>query len=207
MGYHKFFVFLPALLIILFIVMIYVSYWFCYILPLLQNWNDNIMKNSKDYPFTITSSNKNSKTKGVVLGLASAIFVTLLAINLLRTIFSDPGYFPSALELEYQIVMKNLHHQQESEKQDNSENTKTEDDIKKDKNLDKENSYIYNEDLINDVEDLEKKRNYFKVETHQKDKTANKKEIRPKLKKNASEKIYFDQEDSIEIYKDDALNL
>ena len=91
--YHKFFVFLPALLIITLITMIYVSYSISYIIPLLQNWNDNIMKNSRDYPFAFTSTNKTSRTKGIFLGITSGFFVILLLLNLLRTIFSDPGYF------------------------------------------------------------------------------------------------------------------
>merc|ERR1712151_632899 len=131
--YHKFFVYLPVILIIFMIAMIYVSYLFCYILPLIHNWNTNVKDHAIDYPFAVTSSHKTSRTKGIALLITTFILIVLLLVNLLRTIFSDPGYFPSALELEYQIVMKNLHHQQESEKQDNSENTKTEDDIKKDK--------------------------------------------------------------------------
>merc|ERR1711957_1019081 len=102
-------------------------------------------KNKNDYPFAFTSSNNGSKAKGLILGLTSGFFVVLLAINLLRTIFSDPGYFPSALELEYQIVMKNLYHQQESEKQEKSENVENEDNKKKNDKLDKENNYNYNE--------------------------------------------------------------
>merc|ERR1712166_1280284 len=156
----------PSLLIIMFIAMIYVSYWVCYITPLVQNWNANIMKNSNDYPFAFTSSNNGSKAKGLILGFTSGFFVVLLAINLLRTIFSDPGYFPSALELEYQIVMKNLYHQQESEKQEKSENVETEDNKKKNNKLDKENNYNYNECFAVESQESEKekKRNYFKVD-------------------------------------------
>ena len=46
--YHKFFVFLPALIVIMLILMIYVSYWVSYIIPLLQNWNRHISKTSFD---------------------------------------------------------------------------------------------------------------------------------------------------------------
>merc|ERR1711908_46403 len=104
--YHKFFVSLPALLVIMLILMIYVSYWVSYIIPLLQNWNVHISKTSIDYPFALTSTRNNSGQKGLILGISSGIFVILLFINLLRTIFSNPGYFPSPTELEYKIVQK-----------------------------------------------------------------------------------------------------
>ena len=111
--YHKFFVYLPVILIIFLITLVYVSYWIFYITPLLQNWNTNVTKNSLEYPFAITSNKKSSRSKGIFLGITSGIFVILLMINLLRTIFSDPGYFPSALDMEYKIVMKNLIHEEE----------------------------------------------------------------------------------------------
>ena len=171
--------------------MIYISYWICYIIPLLQNWNNNVTKNPLEYPFAFTSTNKNSKTKGLTLGLMSGFFVILLSINLLRTIFCDPGYFPNALELEYQIVIKNLLHQEENKK----EIIKVE---KKNKNND-------NNDIDNEEEN-EKKRNYFKIEKLPKEKSSKKKE-ELKFRRNPSEQIYYEHEKSIEIYKEDALNL
>jgi len=116
--YHKFFVFLPALIVIMLILMIYVSYWVSYIIPLLQNWNRHISKTSFDYPFALTSSKHSSRTKGLILGISSGIFVILLFINLLRTIFSDPGYFPSPMALEYKIVIKNFQMEAEEKLRD-----------------------------------------------------------------------------------------
>ena len=202
--YHKFFVFLPALLIITLITMIYVSYSISYIIPLLQNWNDNIMKNSRDYPFAFTSTNKTSRTKGIFLGITSGFFVILLLLNLLRTIFSDPGYFPSAMDLEFQIVMKNIVHQQENEKE-KEEKTEIQENAKKENNgLDQE--IEENEDFVDFEKEKEKKRNYFRVEIPIKEK-PNKNKENNLIKRNNSEKIYFDQEQSIELYKDDAMNL
>merc|ERR1712032_1007317 len=177
--YHKFFVFLPALLIILLILMIYSSYFICYIIPLLQNWK--LTKQATDYPFAFTSTSRNSKTKGIFLGISSLIFVVFLSINLLRTIFCDPGYFPSALDLEYQIVMKNLIHQQElredsqerdetekeKEIENENENDTTKIDIKEKEDL---NNYEKDHMLENEAKKIkendknkEMKKNYFKI--------------------------------------------
>merc|ERR1712151_411737 len=112
--YHKFFVFLPALLVIMLILMIYVSYWVSYIIPLLHNWNAHFSKTTLEYPFSLTSTHNNSHQKGLVLGISSGFFVVILMISLLRTIFSNPGYFPNPTDLEYKIVQKNFLAEQEA---------------------------------------------------------------------------------------------
>merc|ERR1711934_340201 len=141
--------------------------------------------------------------------------ISLLLANLLRTILSDPGYFPSALDLEYQIVMKNLINQEENNKDINAlEREKTaeeEEDVTKDfeKNLSENYNYnITEEKKFNDKKNknseknFEKKKGFFKVELNSKD--------RPKKnqnKKTPIEKTYYEQENSIEMYKEDSLNL
>jgi hypothetical protein len=198
--YHKFFVFLPALLIILLIAMIYISYWVSYIIPLIQNWNTNIANNPLQYPFLLTSTNKNSITKGLILGILSLFFVTLLLINLIRTIFSDPGYFPNALELEYQIVIKNLIHQE----QENNNNNK-EKEINKSYNENDNDNYYDNEN------EIKKKKNHFKIEKFPLDKLKNNNNnykensnsnLNLKNRKNSLEKINSEEEKSYEIFKE-----
>jgi hypothetical protein len=198
--YHKFFVFLPALLIISLIAMIYVSYLVCYIIPLLQNWNTNNTNTPFQYPFVLTSTNKNSFSKGIILGILSLFFVTLLSINLILTIFSDPGYFPSALDLEYKIVIKNLINQ-ELENNDNNYCKKIENKFYSNCNY---NDYDKNDN------DIEKKRNYFKLEKFQFEKININNNYNEKdgfkIDKNSSILTNFDQEKSFENIKEDDLN-
>merc|ERR1712151_1233591 len=207
--YHKFFVYLPVILIIFMIAMIYVSYLFCYILPLIHNWNSNVKDHAIDYPFAVTSSHRTSRTKGIALLITTFILIVLLLTNLLRTIFSDPGYFPSALELEYQIVMKNLIHQEEKNEGLNILNKEKSvevlDNSTKDFNIKSKEFAEFSaseKQLEVKGEKDGKKRGFFKVDLDPKER-ANKKTLR----KNPIEKNYFEKEDSIEIYKEDSLNL
>lgn len=113
--YHKFFVYLPPLLIIFLIAMIYVSYCVNYLAPLLLDYptEREQIKSLIKYPFELSSSSQTSFTKGLVLGIFTTFFLVILLICLLRTVFSDPGKFPNPLDLEFQIVMKNLLHEQQ----------------------------------------------------------------------------------------------
>jgi len=128
--YHKFLVYLPPLLVIFLITMIYVSYCANYLTPLLLNYNtqEEIIKNFSKYPFALTSSPQKSYVKGVVLTLFTTSFLLILMVCLLRTIFSDPGLFPSPLDLEFNIVLKNLLHEKNKPEincKDKKEGTKT----------------------------------------------------------------------------------
>ena len=78
--YHKFFIYLPAILLICLISLIFVSYWINNISFLLINYYPPEIKNLNLYPFAVSSTPKTSFTKDVILGSFSFLFLVLLLI-------------------------------------------------------------------------------------------------------------------------------
>jgi hypothetical protein len=175
--------------------MIYVSFLFSYVIPLLKDWNFETSNKPLEYPFANTSSKKTSRSKGLFLLISSSIFVILLFICLLRTIFSDPGFFPSPLDLEYQVVLRNLKNEEEVKLKEKDEE---EEEIINECEKDEE---ILVESSDKDFENFEFKKNFFKVDFKSK-----KKENKPKTleEHNNTNK---NKENNFEIYENQSLNL
>src|SRR5689334_1493839 len=99
--YHKMRINLPVFLVLSNLSIIYTIYMLEYILPLMKGEN-----------FLINNISIFDKKYSEKLGLALFIIMNWLLFWLLlsyfRTVLSDPGYLPSPMELEIQLVMKNL---------------------------------------------------------------------------------------------------
>lgn len=98
---HKFLVFFPVVLILSLILIIFIGYYFTYLEFQLAGgfqYRQNPIKyeNQKDY----------YHSKGLFLLIVMCVTLPLLLISLLRTIFENPGFFPSPLDLEYKIIQK-----------------------------------------------------------------------------------------------------
>lgn len=98
--YYYFLIYLPVIIILSLVFLVYLGYIFNYVLLLITNNYD-----SEDYPFKLTSSFESAKKKGYLLLILSTIFFTLLLISLLKTIICDPGYLEDPSSLEYQVVL------------------------------------------------------------------------------------------------------
>lgn len=57
-----------------------------------------------DYFLAFTSSPFNAKTKGLVLFFLSFFFIIMLFISMYATVLTNPGYFPSPLQLELKLL-------------------------------------------------------------------------------------------------------
>ena len=104
-AYHKFLVYLPVLVIVSLISIIYISYLFTYIFVLIKTQSESLENN--DFVFIHTLKPTNAASKGWTLLVISIVLVLMLMLCLLRTVFMDPGYMPSPMELEYKVVAKN----------------------------------------------------------------------------------------------------
>ena len=100
--YHNFMVALPVFLILALIFMIYFSYLFTYIIPML--YADPL--DTEDFIFMHTSNASSGYIKGIILLTSTLPLIIMLLLSLFRTIFVNPGFLPSPLDLEYQIVKK-----------------------------------------------------------------------------------------------------
>lgn len=92
--------FLPLLMILFLILLVYVCYLVFYITVLL---NANNYTDDSDYPFSMTSSKDNALIKGICLFIAVTFFFALLMISLGKTVLLDPGYFTSVFNAESRI--------------------------------------------------------------------------------------------------------
>ena len=108
---NLFFVYLPVFLIFLLMTVVYVSYFFTYIVFLI-----NPSEQPSFYPFSHTTTPQNGKTRGIILISIVSFFFILCIISMLRVIFMNPGYIPSPVELEGQIINRNLQKRQKSHK-------------------------------------------------------------------------------------------
>lgn len=98
-----FFVYLPMLLILCLMIIVYVAYIFTYITFLI-----NPVEQPNIYPFIHTTTPESGKKRGIVLVSIVTFFFVLTFTSMLRVVFMDPGYVPSPLDLEYKIIKKNI---------------------------------------------------------------------------------------------------
>ena len=101
--WHNFLIYLPVFLILTMISTIYITYLFTYI-AILLNAENQIPAN---FLLINTSSYNNSKTKGIILRIITLIFVLLLLVSIMKTVITDPGYFPEPSHLEYKMATSN----------------------------------------------------------------------------------------------------
>ena len=95
--YHNFLIATPVITILSVIAIVYFGYVFTFCIPL-------IYSNKENFSFSLTSSLETAYSKGLSLFIILTIFTIMLMINLLRTVFMDPGYFKSPLEVEKKII-------------------------------------------------------------------------------------------------------
>lgn len=98
--WHNFLIYLPVFLILAMISIIYITYVFTYISVLIDAEN-TIPAN---FLLINTSSYSNAKTKGIVLLVITLIFLILLLFSIMKTVITDPGYFPEPSKLECKIA-------------------------------------------------------------------------------------------------------
>ena len=103
--YHKFLVIFPVILIFILIFLVYFAYIFTYINILLNTNTSPFAINA--YAFKATSSPGSANIRGITLIILTTTLLILLIISLLRTVVMDPGYFPSPINMEYKLILKN----------------------------------------------------------------------------------------------------
>jgi hypothetical protein len=99
--YHKFFIYLPIFFITFLIIFVYLGYYLTYLKYLL---NANQYKNEVDFFLYKTSKIKTAPTKGKILLISTFFSILLCLISYFKTVITNPGYFPSPLDLEYKIL-------------------------------------------------------------------------------------------------------
>ena len=98
--YNYFLIYLPVILLITLITIVYSSYFFQYLYILIViDPND-----TQNFILYRSTSLNSAKIKGYILFILTFTIFLLMLISLLRTVFADPGYFPSPLELEFKIL-------------------------------------------------------------------------------------------------------
>lgn len=103
-AFHYFMVYLPVIVIALLILMIYLTYVFTYILVLINTPEET---NETMFIFGHTLSPIKARDKGVALFIATFILMMMTLLCFFRTVFMDPGFFPTPLDLEHKIIKKN----------------------------------------------------------------------------------------------------
>lgn len=98
---NYFLVYLPVILLVLLILVVYATYFATYLYPLITADPD---LPQELFVLNPTTKLKSAKAKGISLLVISGIFFIMLMISMLMTVFSNPGYFPNPLELEYKII-------------------------------------------------------------------------------------------------------
>merc|ERR1711957_269021 len=155
--WHNFQIYLPVILILSMISIIYFSYLFTY-LAVLINAENQIPAN---FLLINTSNYYNAKTKGITLLIISAFFLLFLLFSIIKTVVTNPGYFPEPTFLECKIAAtnpeKNPTLNQIAKK--NSKNGQNNNQINN-SNSDNQKSYEYLEnEMFN--EEFPKKKNTF----------------------------------------------
>ena len=110
--YHEFMVFLPVLLLLSLITLIYLTYYYKYIHVLLTSSRYS----NNNFPLSLTTEPLSGSNKGITLLIISTSLLILLLIALLRSVFMNPGYFEDPTELELNLVLKNSTYKNKSEK-------------------------------------------------------------------------------------------
>ncbi len=148
----------PALVLLALIVFIYSIYIFNYVLVLVEPHS-----NLKLYSLLLFGSNIFSQKLGIWLFIIMNWLFFWLIVSFLRTAFSDPGYFPDPLELEYNILKKNLDFPEEQviNKSDYSIDSNTSEDKKRKKILKSFHNFIddgplTSSEYVKHIEDINK---------------------------------------------------
>merc|ERR1712032_433653 len=107
-----------------------------------------------------TSNYYNAKGKGIALLIISMIFLFFLLFSIIKTVVTNPGYFPEPSDLECKLA--STHPEKNPVLNEilrkNSNRNKNSQDRKNQENSDKSKSYDYLEDQIIN-EDFTKKKN------------------------------------------------
>lgn len=99
--YHLSMVYLPVVLILGIIALIYSSYILIYLKELINTPETSLNTNFFLY---YTSNSQSARSKGLGLLYATIFFVIMLLLSFFKTVFSNPGFFPSPLELEHKMI-------------------------------------------------------------------------------------------------------
>lgn len=100
---YSFMVLSPVIAIMSLIAIVYFGYIFTYCYVLIDYNIENFKYN---YPFENTSTSESANAKGYILFVTVSICSLFMMINMLRSIFMDPGFFPSPIDLEHKIILK-----------------------------------------------------------------------------------------------------
>lgn len=108
--YHEFMVYLPVILLLFLIMLIFITYYAKFLLVLLTSAEYSL----SNYPLALTSDPTQSTNRGITLTIVTCVLFVLLIIALLRTVFMDPGFFKDPTQFEYNLVLKNSLYRQKS---------------------------------------------------------------------------------------------
>ena len=109
--WHNIVVYLPVALILSMITMIYITYTTTYLLVLINSDKTNEV----NFLLNLTTSHKNAKSKGIFLLFLTFFFLFFLLIAIIKTVVTDPGYFPELMELEYKLIASTIKYQLEND--------------------------------------------------------------------------------------------
>ena len=98
---NYFFVYLPVLLLTILIVMVYLSYVFTYLIYMIRIDKE---EDPTNFFLSFTTTASSAKVKGNILLYISLFLIIMLFVSMYTAVFSNPGYFPSPLELEYKLL-------------------------------------------------------------------------------------------------------
>ena len=98
---NYFFVYLPVLLLTILIVMVYLSYVFTYLIYMIRIDQE---EDPTNFFLSFTTTASSAKVKGKILLYISLFLIIMLFVSMYTAVFSNPGYFPSPLELEYKLL-------------------------------------------------------------------------------------------------------
>lgn len=102
--WHKFLIYLPVILILLMVSLIYITYLISYIFILISTDANS----DEVYVLSHTSNPSNALVKGYVLFVMTLIFLIMLVWAILKTVTTDPGYFPEPMDLEYKLISDSI---------------------------------------------------------------------------------------------------
>ena len=100
--YQNFILYLPVILLLSLIMLIYLTYMFFYLRFLL---NSSAYDNTS-FPFISTTNIHIASTKGILLLSFISFLIVCLLVSLIRVVVMDPGYLPDPLDLELKLVNK-----------------------------------------------------------------------------------------------------
>jgi hypothetical protein len=100
--YQNFILYLPVILLLSLILLIYFTYVFLYLRLLL----DSSAYDKLSFPFISTTNLKSATNKGIILLSAMSFMILCLLVSLMRVVVMDPGYLPDPLDLELKLVKK-----------------------------------------------------------------------------------------------------